>query len=329
MKEISTHQLKFIKNRYPEFELSYESILHNKVPHSYEVHLAIPTGKKYIAWFTFEYEHNVLYLFELNKEKKIAFGYKVPLEFPLQLAYGTILYGTFLDFCFVIEDIHYYMGINVCKCCFYEKLQYLHEIFNKIEKMPNFEFVIPYMSINNDSMNKDIDTIKKLPYNIHHIQYRSLYKISPYLNHVLVFKIEQKKKNDALPIFTMPMKMDFRKPAYKSTCVFLVSANLQYDVYNLYVFGKQGSKVFYNLAYIPDYKTSVKMNSIFRKIKENENLDYIEESDDEDDFENPDVDKYVDLQKIIPMKCVYMRKFRKWKPLEIAHNEKIIHVSAL
>ena len=176
---------------------------------------------------------------------------------------------------------------------------------------------------------EEFENIKKLSYPVHHIQYRSLYKISPYLNHVLTFKVEQKKKTDSLPLFTMPMKMDFRKPVYKKTCVFLVSANIQYDIYNLYAFGKQNTKIFYNVAYIPDYNTSVKMNSIFRKIKENYNLDSIEESDDEDDFENPNIDKYVDLQKIIPMKCVYIRKFRKWKPLEIVHNEKIIHVSAL
>ena len=104
MEEITLTQLKHLKNRYPDFELSYESMLHNKVPQNYEIHMAIPTGKKYIAWFTFEYERNVLYLFELNKDKKIAFAYKVPMEVPLKLAYGTILYGTFLEFCFVIEE---------------------------------------------------------------------------------------------------------------------------------------------------------------------------------------------------------------------------------
>ena len=34
---------------------------------------------------------------------------------------------------------------------------------------------------------------------------------------------------------------------------------------------------------IPDYKTSVFMNDLFRTIKENKNLDLLEESDDEED----------------------------------------------
>ena len=35
------------------------------------------------------------------------------------------------------------------------------------------------------------------------------------------------------------------------------------------------------------------MNNIFRNIKENTNLDALEESDDEEEFENISLDKYV------------------------------------
>ena len=35
------------------------------------------------------------------------------------------------------------------------------------------------------------------------------------------------------------------------------------------------------------------MNSLFRNIKENNNLDTLEESDDEDDFENTNPSKYI------------------------------------
>ena len=56
------------------------------------------------------------------------------------------------------------------------------------------------------------------------------------------------------------------------------------------------------------------MNSLFRNIKENRNLDAIEESDDEDDFYDMRMDKYVDLTKEIRMECVYHSKFRRWIP---------------
>ena len=58
------------------------------------------------------------------------------------------------------------------------------------------------------------------------------------------------------------------------------------------------------------------LNSLFRNIKENNNLDYIEASDDEEDFEDVSHDKYVDLDKIIYMRCVYNYHFKKWEPVE-------------
>ena len=41
------------------------------------------------------------------------------------------------------------------------------------------------------------------------------------------------------------------------------------------------------------------MNKLFRNIKENINLDSLEEIDEEDEFENIQIDKFVDLNKII------------------------------
>ena len=59
------------------------------------------------------------------------------------------------------------------------------------------------------------------------------------------------------------------------------------------------------------------MNNLFRKIKENSNIDYIEESEDEEEFENIQDDKYVDLNKRVLMECVFSRKFKKWIPIEV------------
>ena len=59
------------------------------------------------------------------------------------------------------------------------------------------------------------------------------------------------------------------------------------------------------------------MNSIFRNIKENRNLDAIEESDDEEEFENPNIDKFVDLEKTLLMECVYSKRFKRWEPIKV------------
>ena len=60
------------------------------------------------------------------------------------------------------------------------------------------------------------------------------------------------------------------------------------------------------------------MNGLFRNIRENRNLDYIEESDDEEDFEDTRLDKYVDSEKTLVMECVFHKKFKKWVPVRVA-----------
>ena len=60
-------------------------------------------------------------------------------------------------------------------------------------------------------------------------------------------------------------------------------------------------------------KINLKPFSLFMDI----NLDALEESDDEDEFENTSIDKFVYLDRKVVMKCVYVSKFKKWKPLSI------------
>jgi hypothetical protein len=106
--------------------------------------------------------------------------------------------------------------------------------------------------------------------------------------------------------------------------IFIVSADIQNDIYNLVdpdavINDNELSNYAISnklIASIPDYKTSVFMNTLFRNIKENRSLDALEESDDEDEFENTNIDKFVDLTKKIKMKCIFNYKFKKWTPIE-------------
>jgi hypothetical protein len=75
--------------------------------------------------------------------------------------------------------------------------------------------------------------------------------------------------------------------------------------------------IIYDIAFIPDVKTSVMMNKLFRNIKENENLDALEESDDEDEFESEE-NKYVFTNRVLKMICEYNTKFKKWCPISLA-----------
>jgi hypothetical protein len=72
------------------------------------------------------------------------------------------------------------------------------------------------------------------------------------------------------------------------------------------------------------------MNGLFRNIRENRNLDYIEESDDEDEFENMHEDKYVDLTKELWMECSFHTKFKRWVPIRVmGKHEKVVHIHKL
>ena len=66
------------------------------------------------------------------------------------------------------------------------------------------------------------------------------------------------------------------------------------------------------------------MNSLFRNIKENINLDALEESEDEETFEDISVDKFVDLERSYFMECEYSYKFNRWIPLKLSKERKTI-----
>ena len=102
--------------------------------------------------------------------------------------------------------------------------------------------------------------------------------------------------------------------------IFILKATIINDIYELYYNNNENKLEKFKCACIPDYKTSVMMNSLFRIIKENNNLDLLEESDDEEEFENIRLDKFVNLEKKMKMKCVYMKKFNSWKPIEISND---------
>jgi len=109
-----------------------------------------------------------------------------------------------------------------------------------------------------------------------------------------------------------------------------VKADVQFDIYRLFAFGKNKNREYCGVAYIANYAKSVFMNSIFRKIKENGRLDAIEESDDEEEFEDTREERFVDLGKEVLMEFVFLPKFKKWQPVKLIQgSHKIVHIGQL
>jgi hypothetical protein len=217
---------------------------------------------------------------------------------------------------------------------------------NNSENKKSFHFALPTIKKHTNpesfddggemSLQSTASSTSSSPYPIRHIQYRSSTQILPHMN-VSIHKkpvwtpvASSTTSNTMSRIFLSAISdsskewvLDTNRPIYKKHCMFWVTADIAHDVYYLWCIkdaslpaSEKVAAIKYANILIPNYKTSIFMNNLFRNIKENRNLDAIEESDDEDDFENISEDKYVDLEKKIIMKCVFHHKFKKWVPLE-------------
>tara|TARA_B110000305_G_C19307202_1_gene572178 strand:+ start:202 stop:1119 length:918 start_codon:yes stop_codon:yes gene_type:complete len=301
--------LNYINKNFPLIELSYDNIHHKKVPNIY---LAIPYGKKYCLWFTHVNGEDVLYLLEYNIKNKKVINYKRSTSFfEKSLCYGTILYGTLVknkkSSFFVCENIFYYEGKNICNKPFKLILNTMVDMFkNKISQIAytTFELIITMCIVNKDKNNL-LTTINDEIYNIYGILNRNI--------------------NNSYSFLT-PLNNGNRQGT--KTMIFRVMADIKYNVYNLYCYNNNKIQ-FYQKTYIPDYKTSVMLNNKFRIIKENINLDLLEESDDEEEFENTNEDKYVYLDRYYNYKCTFHYKTKRWIPIEITHDKRIVNYSDL
>lgn len=333
-------------SKFPSFvKPSYETFVHNKAEKEYDIAVAVPIGKRAFIWFTFLENKNVCCIIEISRNQTLQDNiHMLNWSYPDKLALGTILSGYLVDgdeLCpnhkyFVADDIFMYQGYhfgNPFPVSFDKKFQAFMEFFTKIEKKNNNYSILCIVMWNRAQSEQLPPTWNyKIGYNIKHIQYRSSYSILPFANYIVSKNPWaqsgpniQEDTIDYVPRSTvwtditkyriqMPMwNVNFYTPVHRQKCLFWVKADISYDMYHLYV----QKDVLYQYAFIPNYKTSVMMNKIFRKINENYNIDYIEESEDEDEFENIKDDKYVDLNKKVLMECIFNRKFKKWTPIEM------------
>jgi len=182
-------------------------------------------------------------------------------------------------------------------------LELLNNIFkSELSQMPlNDNYTIFGLPLINNSIHLLLNSIHSLPYTVNHIKYR-------------FFDNKYAKKIVTMPYFNKKIEHTTKKQA-----IFRITADIEPDIYNLFVYNN-GIEDYYDIAFIPDYKTSVMMNKLFRNIKENYNLDAIEESDDEQEFEDNRQDKYVYLDRTFNMLCEYNFKFKRWIPISVVED---------
>jgi len=297
---LTDNEKKTLLKRFPDVELSYENVLHKKV--FANLFMIIPKGQKVFLWITYYKNKNIAFLLILNHRGNITNIEQCSMCFDSCLAYGTIMYGTLFKnvdikhFC--CEELHMYKGkkVNCLELC--KNFDLLRNMFkNHIkQKAYNKSFVIPGIPACYPNKPAAEIIIPTLPYSTYGIKLFNL-------------------KNET------ELGIQLVKEQYITEAIFKVTATVRDDIYNLFCFDHYNPTIPYGLAMIPTYKRSVMMNNLFRTIKENGNLDLLEESDDEEEFENINEDKYVNLNKTLIMKCVYSPRFRKWEPISIIKDK--------
>jgi hypothetical protein len=287
---------------FPNIKLFY-NLTYKKVS-NYRLILAIPQGNKCFMWFTkinHKYVALLIYITDIkNSRYNFSNIYELDNKFSNEL-YGTILYGcSFIlndKLYFSFEDIFYYKKTNVSSNIFFDKLTIMNDILsNYIYKTTDFEnsiiIGIPLMTTNYNTLNI---MIKDLPYQIYELKYITDTHDEYYV----------KYKN-----WVSQQQQHLQTHQKQQTNIFKVIPETKTDIYELHFYNKQLNEYqYHSIALIPNYKCSIMMNKIFHGLKNYENLDYLEDSDDE--FET----SLENNSKI--MECVFNSKFKKWIPIKV------------
>jgi len=214
----------------------------------------------------------------------------------------------------------YYRFFNISKKC-------LFSIFNTQDKINSYSSC--YSFSNQPKTNNNQNNNQN---NNHNYNYNNKYNYNNNQFNNTQNNTQNNNKNNKIQINSKNNKTlinKYNKNQSVEDVIFIVKADIKTDIYNLFAVDSKGLEKFYDVAYIPNYKTSKMMNFLFRNIKENQNIDFIEESDDEEDFENTDINKYVYLSKKYNMICSFNKNFKKYIPKKITDDNNIISYEKL
>ena len=324
------NDFKFISSRFP----SNNSMSNNSnfnitnIATDLEYYILKPKGRRGYLWFTYYKKEMLCLLIFINNKKLDDVSneiYKYDIEYDNTLCYNNVLLiGTYF---YKYNNSnnnsnskntslqHYYVMDSVINYNYYNNVltpNHNHELF--ILKINLCKKVVTYIS--NATFNINLGIILN--------NYDNIFKIIYKLNYE-IYCISCYNSNKYLGNFILNVQMSktINKNVTNYGYNFKVTATITPDIYNLYIL-ENNKELFYDYALIDSYKTSVFMNDLFRKIKENKNLDLLEESDSEEEFENIDLEKFVDLGKSYIIECFYNKKFKKWIPKNLAKNNIII-----
>jgi len=309
------HNINNIKNLNIYNTQSNNSILFNAEA---EYFILKPKGRIAYLWFTY-YKKDFLAILIIMNNKNINDKsnefYKLDINFDNTLCYNNVLlYGYYFKH---HKQFNYFIIENIFNFNIFNTLIHSHTYnYSYDNKLTLFNDIMPKI------YNSHLDHVK-IP--IIETKLDNIYKIINTLNYD-IYSINVYSKNKYLGTFNINNN-NINNKNKKVTCTFKIVACVNQDLYNLIIINNN-TEEFYDLALIDSYKISIFMNKLFRNIKENKNLDLLEESDNEEEFENINTNKFVSLDKYYNIECEYNFKFKKWMPRKLSNN-KIINKSEL
>ena len=253
--------------------------------------------------------------------------------------------------CFSINHIYWYKGSQVPNLTLSGHVELCENIFTNDQSLRQVAYTqsnsiifgLPVLYSFAVETVYDDAFLQSFPYPVYSILYRSNTTTRVYSQNLMTSVSHTPSRNfvQQSTVMVTPMVAPTPAPVHAPTpapveyikpdddmltnihAVFIVRPNVQNDIYELFVSAgnpRNGTDhtVFHNFAHIPNFKTSIMMNRLFRNIRENDRLDTMEESETEEEFENIELDKYVSLHKEYKLLCRLNKKFCRWVPISVA-----------
>lgn len=291
---------------------------------NYDCCRVVPYGPKYFFFFS---KLNGKASFQIKKDKPEIKDYisipNIIYDASLSEYDGTLCQGTIVQLSnnikmICLENVITFMGNSMKEHTWKQKYNIMLRIVSLISKEQQYTYVKIYKQHQKYvftlpiTMKKDTDIhayLKEntLPYKVYSIEYLN----KTFNKHDKLSNTHEKQNITNMVNSNMNTNTNMithtHNHKYK---IFTIQAEEKQDIYKLYNSEYEG------YAHIPSYKTSVMMNKLFRNIKENDNLDALEESDDEEEFENVSSSKYVNLDILYKFRCEWNPRFKLWEPIE-------------
>ena len=335
MKVISGEEMNRFMETFPSksIRISYGKKLHKKsdVP-SQSIHVVVPKGMKAYAWFTSYKGNPVCAVIETDRRGEPSKIKIRPAIFEPDLSYGTVMYGTMVSSTagshqyIVCENIFQYKGRDMSHSSYVEKVatiqKLLHEDISSTVYSHNFlSFATPCTFSEFDAAMHTMINSNLMAYSPYCVQVWKKTHSQPcgMVHLVAAAEFDMKmgggggrgtvETSDRRgPVKSIVPRTSTQHTSTPRTTNLMITCEAEQDTYSYYDTRTKTRKY----LCVPTFKDSVTLNAIFRNYKENANLDALEESDDEDEFEDVSDTKYSNVGMERSISCKYDTKLSGW-----------------